>query len=112
MQAGADREFAAADRSGNRERENHTTSLQGSCDHSADVLPLEKRIRRPKAGSSETNEGTGAGECEAEAPGGGAVFGEANSEGRGRGKLLSPERRRSAVRHACENYQVTERHAC
>ena len=43
------------------------------------------------AGSSETIEGSGAGECEAEAFGGGAVFGEANSEGRGRGKLLSPE---------------------
>ena len=55
---------------------------------------------------------TGAGEREAEAAGGGAVFGEANSEGRSGGKLLSPERRRSAVRHARENYRVSERHAC
>ncbi|MGA8312297.1 MAG: IS3 family transposase, partial [Terriglobales bacterium] len=30
----------------------------------------------------------------------------------GRGKLLSPERRRGAVRHALENYRITERHAC
>jgi hypothetical protein len=52
------------------------------------------------------------GECEVEAAGGGAVAGEANSEGFGRGKLLSPERRRGAVRHACENYRITERHAC
>ena len=43
---------------------------------------------------------------------GGAVAGKANSEGRGRGKLLSPERRRGAVRHARESYQVSERHAC
>ena len=43
---------------------------------------------------------------------GGAVFGEANSEGCGRGKLLSPERRRGAVRHARESYQVSERPAC
>jgi putative transposase len=28
------------------------------------------------------------------------------------GKLLSPERRRGAVRHACETYRVSERHAC
>src|SRR6202035_2354747 len=68
--------------------------------------------RRPKAGSSETIEGTGAGECEAEAFGGGAVAGEADSEGCGRGKLLSPERRRGAVRHARESYQLSERHAC
>ena len=65
-----------------------------------------------KLDQAKRSEGTGAGECEAEAAGGGAVFGEANSEGRGRGKLLSPERRRGAVRHACENYPVTERHAC
>ncbi|WP_424667180.1 IS3 family transposase [Candidatus Binatus sp.] len=30
----------------------------------------------------------------------------------GRGKLLSPERRRGAVRHARESYRVSERHAC
>src|SRR5665213_2655965 len=51
-------------------------------------------------------------EHEAEAVGGGAVFGEANSEGRSGGKLLGPERRRGAVRHALENYRITERHAC
>jgi hypothetical protein len=52
------------------------------------------------------------GEREAETAVGGVVAGEANSEGGGRGKLLSPERRRGAVRHACENYPVTERQAC
>ena len=71
-----------------------------------DLLPLEEGIWRPEAGSSETIEGTREGEREAQALGGGAVVGEANSEGRGRGKLLSPERRRGAVRHACENYRV------
>ena len=71
-----------------------------------------KEYRRSETGSSQASERAGAGECEVEAAGGGAVSGEANSEGRGRGKLLSPERRRGAVRHACENYQVTERHAC
>jgi putative transposase len=42
----------------------------------------------------------------------GTVAEEANSEGRGRRKLLSPERRRGAVRHARETYRVSERHAC
>ena len=52
------------------------------------------------------------GEREAEAFGGGTVSGEANSEGCGLGKLLSPERRRCAVEHAREKYEVSERHAC
>src|SRR6202161_1636519 len=69
-------------------------------------------MRRTKTRSSQTTQGTRAGKRQAEAAGGGAVFGEANSEGCGRGKLLSPERRRGAVRHARENYQVSERHAC
>ena len=38
-------------------------------------------------------------------------LGKPDFEGRRGGKLLSPERRRGAVRHARENYQVTERHA-
>ena len=42
----------------------------------------------------------------AEVAGGGAVFGEADSEGRRGGKLSSPERRRGAVRHARESYRV------
>ena len=44
--------------------------------------------------------------------GGGAIAGEADSEGYRGGKLLSPERRRSAVRHAREIYRISERHAC
>ena len=50
--------------------------------------------------------------AQAEAAGGGAVAGEADSEGCGGGKLLSPERRRCAVEHAREKYEVSERHAC
>ena len=62
--------------------------------------------------SSETDEGARAREREAEASGGRAVFGKADPEGRGLGKLLSPERRRCAVEHAREEYAVSERHAC
>ena len=42
----------------------------------------------------------------------GAISGEADPEGCGLGKLLSPERRRCAVEHAREQYEVSERHAC
>ncbi len=72
----------------------------------------QKRIRRPEAGSSQTDEGTGAGERQAEAFGSGAVFRETNSQGCSGGKLLSPERRRCAVERAREKYEVSERHAC
>jgi putative transposase len=43
-----------------------------------------------------------AGECPAEAPGRGPVAGEAGAEGRCRGKLVSPLRRRQAVEGARE----------
>ena len=52
------------------------------------------------------------GEREAQASGGGAVAGEAGSEGYCGGKLLSPERRRCAVEHAREKHELSERHAC
>ena len=49
-----------------------------------------KIVLRPKAGSSQTDEGAGAGEREAEAFGSGAVSGEANPEGRSRGESFKP----------------------
>ena len=90
----------------------HPASLQGSGDHGTDVLPLAEGIRRPEAGSSKTTEGTGKREREAQASGGGAVAGEASSQGYCGGKLLSPERRRCAVEHAREKHELSERHAC
>src|ERR1700732_1659479 len=96
----------------NCERKDHPASLQGSGDHRTDVLPLAEGIRRPKAGSSKATEGIGEGEREAQASGGRALAGEAGSEGYCGGKLLSPERRRCAVEHAREQYEVSERRAC
>jgi hypothetical protein len=112
VKVGAGRDFAAADRSGNRERKDHPASLQGSLDQHTNLVPLAKGIRRPKAGSSETAEGTGEGELETQATGGGVVAREASSQGCSGGKLLSPERRRCAVEHAREKYVLSERHAC
>lgn len=45
-------------------------------------------------------------------PGDRAIAGEASVEGHDRGKLLSPERRRCAVRHAREQHRLSERRAC
>jgi hypothetical protein len=69
-------------------------------------------IRRFETVSSQVSERVGAGKREAEAAGSGALAGETDFEGGGRGKPLSPERRRGAVRHALENCRVSERHAC
>ena len=41
-----------------------------------------------------------------------AIVGQADPEGYWGGKLLSPERRRCAVEHAREEYEVSERRAC
>ena len=96
----------------NSQWEEHTTSLQGSRDHGSDVLPLEERVRRPEARSSETDEGAGAENAKLETFHRGAVVGETDPKGRGLGKLLSPERRRCAVEHARGKSVVSERHAC
>src|SRR5471030_867711 len=81
VQARANRDDAAADRSKHRERKNHPTSLQGSRDHSADVLPLAEGVRRAKDGPGETIEGAGEGEREVEAVGGGTGAGQADFKG-------------------------------
>jgi hypothetical protein len=51
---------------------------------------LAKGIRRIEAGPGHASQGARTGEREAETAGGGAAAGEANFEGRGRGKLPSP----------------------
>src|SRR6266446_10806210 len=112
VQTRADCDDAAADRSKRRERKNHPTSLQGSRDHNADVLPLAEGIRRAEDGPGEATEGTGEGEWQVEAAGRGVGAGQTDPEGYCGGKLLSPERRRCAVEHAREKYEVSERHAC
>src|SRR6266567_6450684 len=52
-----------------------------------------KRVRRAEAGTGQAAEGSGEGELAVEAVGGGVVARETGAEGRGLGKLLSPERR-------------------
>src|SRR5216684_1848670 len=80
--------------------------------HNADVLPLAEGVRRAEDGPGETTEGTGEGEWQVETAGRGVGAGQTEPEGYCGGKLLSPERRRCAVEHAREKYEVSERHAC
>src|ERR1035438_10108161 len=112
VQARANRDAAAADGSKHRERKNHPTSLQGSRDHSPDVLPLAEGIWRIEDGLGKATEGTGERERQVETAGRGAVVGQTDPKGYCGGKLLSPERRRCAVEHAREEYEVSERRAC
>src|ERR1017187_4551445 len=107
-----DRDDAATDCSEHRERKNHPTSLQGSRDHHADVLPLAKGIRRAEDGPGEAPERAGEGERQVETAGRGSGAGQTDLKGYCGGKLLSPERRRCAVEHAREEYEVSERRAC
>src|SRR6266481_5336682 len=112
VQSRADRDDAAADRSRHRERKNHPTSLQRSRDHNPDVLPLAKGIRRFEDGPGKAAERTGKRERQVETTGRRAGVGQTDIEGYCGGKLLSPERRRCAVEHAREEYEVSERRAC
>src|SRR5271167_4668104 len=76
------------------------------------LLSLAQRVRRAEAGTGAPAERAGEREWPSAAPGDRVVAGEAGAEGCGLGKLLSPERRRCAVQHACEHHRLSERRAC
>src|SRR5208283_568861 len=103
---------SATDRSGNCQRKTHPTGVPRSRHQGTELLPLAQGVRRPKAGTGATAEGVGERELASAETGGRVVAGEAGVEGRGLGKLLSPERRRCAVEHAHGQYGLSERHAC
>src|SRR5215472_12464069 len=108
----ADRGPVAADRGGRRQREDHPASVQRGGGRRADVLPLAEGVRRAEAGPGAPAQGAREGERAPQAGGGGPGLGEAGPAGCCPGKLLSPERRRSAVVYARGQYGLSERHAC
>ena len=65
--------------------------------HGADLLPVEARVWRDAAGSGPKAEGVG--QREAQEAGGRSDSGECDPQGGDPGKLLSPSRRRKAVRY-------------
>src|SRR5271165_2909087 len=111
-QRGADRRPPATDRSRISQPQEHRPSLQRGRDQSTNLLPLAQRVRRAEAGTGTAAERAGEREWPSAAPGDRVVAGEAGAEGGGLGKLLSPERRRCAVQHACEHHRLSERRAC
>src|SRR5271165_347362 len=111
-QRGADRRHPATDRSRTRQPQEHRPGLQRGRDQSTNLLPLAQRVRRAEAGTGAPAERAGEREWPSAAPGDRVVAGEAGAEGCGLGKLLSPERRRCAVQHACERHRLSERRAC
>src|SRR5208337_1283691 len=111
-QCGADRRPPATDRSRISQPQEHRPSLQRGRDQSTNLLPLAQRVRRAEAGTGAPAERAGERERPSAAPGDRVVIGEAGAEGCGLGKLLSPERRRCAVQHACERDRLSERRAC
>lgn len=85
--------------------------LPGSGNRGTDVLPLAEGIWRAAVGAGPETQGTGERKRPTAAGGGGTDRGKADPEGHRPGKLISPERRRQAVRHAREE-GLSERHAC
>src|SRR5271169_3219963 len=102
----------ATDRSRVSQPQEHRPGLQRNRDHPTDLLPLAERVRRTEAGAGSPAETAGERKQPFAETGDGVVAGEASLEGRGGGKLLSPERRRCAVQHAREQHRLSERGAC
>ncbi len=74
--------------------------------------PLAEPVRRHEGRGSQAAEGVGGREQAAEEAAGRGRTGQGDSEGSLGGKLLSPTRRRTAVRHVRDRCRVSERRAC
>src|SRR5918997_2128130 len=80
--------------------------------HRGDLLPLAPGVRRAQDRADQTAEGARDRE-RAAAPGrGGPDPGQADPQGGGRGKLLSPARRRACIEHVRGKLRIPERRAC
>ena len=77
-----------------------------------DVLPVEAGVRRDEGEPGTAPEGARARERAPEASSGGLDTGQADPGGSGRGKLLSPERRRRCVVRVRQQLGASERRAC
>src|SRR5260370_36758621 len=85
-----------ADRSGRRQRQDDSASVQRSGGDGADLLPVAEGVRRVEAGPGAAAEGGWEGESAPPTRGGGPCGGEARAEGSRPGERLSPDRGRGA----------------
>ena len=102
-----------------REAESHQAqglTIPQACkrlgDQRADVLPLADQVRRVEGGRGAAAEGARAGEQPLEEDRCRAGAGHLDAQGPAAGKLVSPARRRDAVRFLVKRRRVSERRAC
>ena len=77
-----------------------------------DLLSLAPGVRWFKGRAGQAAQGPGARECPAETGGFGSHSGQTDSPGGGKGKLLSPTRRRQCIEHIRKALPVSERRVC
>src|SRR5680860_788707 len=107
--AGADRPAPTQCRSRPGRRPYGRPDLPGDRGQRADLLPLEEPLRRHEDPGAPPAEGARAGEPAPEEAGGRSLPGRGHAEGAGRGKLLSPARKRRAVNHLQATFPISER---
>src|ERR1700687_5181756 len=77
-----------------------------------DLLSLAPEVRRIEGGRGPKAEGTGARERPAEADHRRQGAGVLDAEGPSKVKMVSPARRREAIKHLVQRFHVSERRAC
>ena len=110
--SGADHHCTAGGRGRSGPRQIREADQPGTRHHRADVLPVEAGVRRDEGEPGTAPEGARARERAPEASSGGLDTGQADPGGSGRGKLLSPERRRRCVARVRQQLGASERRAC
>src|SRR5260370_35904501 len=80
-EARAGGDAVTADRSGRRQRQDDSASVQRSGGDGADLLPVAEGVRRAEGGPSAAAERAGEGERAPQAPGGGRGAGETGASG-------------------------------
>ena len=110
--SGADHHCTAGGRGRSGPRQIREADQPGAGHHRADVLPVEAGVRRDEGEPGTAPEGARARERAPEASSGGLDTGQADPGGSGRGKLLSPERRRRCVVRVRQQLGASERRAC
>src|SRR5437879_746218 len=112
LQRGADRGQVARGREAPGSRPDDPAGMQAAWDQRPDLLPLADQVRRVEGGRGAAVEGLGAGERAVEEDRGRAGVGHLAAQGSAAGKLVSPARRRDAVRFLVGKRRVSERRAC
>ncbi len=91
---------------------NSRRNLQSAGDQQTDLLPLAKRIRGVGYDTSEKTQKFRKRECQIEKLGRRSISRQRDIEGSALKKVISPDRRRQAVKQAIDAMDISERRAC